>query len=298
MKALEKDRTRRYETAGAFARDVQRHLDGDPVEAGPPSAWYRMRKLATKHKTALAVSAAFALLLAVATVFSLGLAVWADGQRRRAEGTEKELAEQLKQVDSERQRAVTAERMVGEQLKQVGSERQRAVAAEGQAKDRLAQVEKANTLLGSIFSNLDPNSEEKEGKPLRNILADRLGQATHDLDGAKIGDPLTVAGLQTLLGVSLLNLGEYPRATVLLERAREWRESKLGTDHPLTLQGANSLAEAYHVAGRNNERSSCLSRRSRCWCRSWAPTTPLHSNAATTSPSPTMTLAATRRQSR
>ena len=54
MKALEKDRTRRYETAGAFARDVQRHLDGDPVEASPPSAWYRVRKLATKHRVALA----------------------------------------------------------------------------------------------------------------------------------------------------------------------------------------------------------------------------------------------------
>ena len=42
MKALEKDRTRRYESAGGMARDIKRHLDGDPVEAGPPSAFYRM----------------------------------------------------------------------------------------------------------------------------------------------------------------------------------------------------------------------------------------------------------------
>ena len=75
MKALEKDRTRRYETADAFARDVQRHLDGDPVEAGPPSAWYRVRKLATKHRVALAVSAAFALLLMAAAAVSTGLAI-------------------------------------------------------------------------------------------------------------------------------------------------------------------------------------------------------------------------------
>src|SRR5882724_10722637 len=44
MKALEKDRNRRYETAGAFAADVQRYLKDEPVEACPPSAWYRFRK--------------------------------------------------------------------------------------------------------------------------------------------------------------------------------------------------------------------------------------------------------------
>ena len=51
MKALEKDRTRRYETASGFARDIGRFLAGDPVEAGPPSATYRLRKLARKHRS-------------------------------------------------------------------------------------------------------------------------------------------------------------------------------------------------------------------------------------------------------
>src|SRR5262249_46260717 len=50
MKALEKDRNRRYETASAFAADVQRYLKDEPVEAGPPSAWYRLRKFARRHK--------------------------------------------------------------------------------------------------------------------------------------------------------------------------------------------------------------------------------------------------------
>ena len=44
MKALEKDRARRYETASGLARDIERHLAGDPVEAGPPSRIYRLRK--------------------------------------------------------------------------------------------------------------------------------------------------------------------------------------------------------------------------------------------------------------
>jgi hypothetical protein len=54
MKALEKDRNRRYETANAFAMDVQRYLSDEPVQACPPSAWYRFRKFTRRKKTALA----------------------------------------------------------------------------------------------------------------------------------------------------------------------------------------------------------------------------------------------------
>jgi serine/threonine protein kinase/Flp pilus assembly protein TadD len=56
MKALEKDRSRRFETASAFAADVQRYLADEPVLACPPSAWYRLRKFARRNKTALAVT--------------------------------------------------------------------------------------------------------------------------------------------------------------------------------------------------------------------------------------------------
>jgi WD40 repeat protein/serine/threonine protein kinase len=54
MKALEKDRNRRYESASAFAADVQRYLDDEPVQACPPSRWYRFRRLARRHKAVLA----------------------------------------------------------------------------------------------------------------------------------------------------------------------------------------------------------------------------------------------------
>jgi eukaryotic-like serine/threonine-protein kinase len=50
MKCLEKDRNRRYETAGAFAADVQRYLHDEPVLAFPPSPWYRLWKIARRHK--------------------------------------------------------------------------------------------------------------------------------------------------------------------------------------------------------------------------------------------------------
>ena len=53
MKALEKDRNRRYETASSFAADVQRYLNDEPVQACPPSAGYRLRKFARKYRMPL-----------------------------------------------------------------------------------------------------------------------------------------------------------------------------------------------------------------------------------------------------
>jgi tetratricopeptide (TPR) repeat protein/serine/threonine protein kinase len=64
MKALEKDRNRRYETANGFAMDVQRYLADEAVQACPPSAWYRLRKFARRKKTALVVAACVFLALA------------------------------------------------------------------------------------------------------------------------------------------------------------------------------------------------------------------------------------------
>ncbi|MFO0842659.1 MAG: protein kinase [Gemmataceae bacterium] len=57
MKALEKDRNRRYETANGFALDVQRYLNDEPVQACPPSAGYRLGKFARRHKAALGITA-------------------------------------------------------------------------------------------------------------------------------------------------------------------------------------------------------------------------------------------------
>jgi serine/threonine protein kinase/Flp pilus assembly protein TadD len=65
MKALEKDRNRRYESPSAFAADVRRYLSDEPVQACPPSAWYRFHKFARRNRTALAVSGLVVFCLAV-----------------------------------------------------------------------------------------------------------------------------------------------------------------------------------------------------------------------------------------
>ena len=63
MKCLEKTARRRYESANGLARDVQRHLADEPVEACPPRAGYRLRKAARKYRTPLLVVGALVLLL-------------------------------------------------------------------------------------------------------------------------------------------------------------------------------------------------------------------------------------------
>jgi WD40 repeat protein/serine/threonine protein kinase len=70
MKCLEKDRNRRYETASAFAADVQRYLDDEPVQACPPSTWYRFRKFARRNHVALLTAALIAVALVAGTVVS------------------------------------------------------------------------------------------------------------------------------------------------------------------------------------------------------------------------------------
>jgi serine/threonine protein kinase/Flp pilus assembly protein TadD len=72
MKALEKDRGRRYQTANGLASDLERYLADEPVEACPPSAAYRLRKFARKHRRLLAASGAFLGLLVLA-VIGLGI---------------------------------------------------------------------------------------------------------------------------------------------------------------------------------------------------------------------------------
>jgi tetratricopeptide (TPR) repeat protein len=74
MKALEKDRNRRYESASAFGADVQRYLLDEPVLACPPSAWYRLRKFARRNKGKLAVAAGMLLVVTVMAA-SIGWAV-------------------------------------------------------------------------------------------------------------------------------------------------------------------------------------------------------------------------------
>jgi tetratricopeptide (TPR) repeat protein len=245
MKALEKDRGRRYETANGFGLDIQRHLAGEPVLAAPPSARYRLRKFARKHRAALTTAAVLALLLVVGVAVS----TWQAVRATRAE------------QEAWQAQRTAAERTAGERLAKLEAQAQKAVAeqaataekvAKEQAQKRLAQIEKANDLLGSIFENLDPNEIAKAERPLQAVLVEQLDKAVAQLEGESIGDPLVVAVMQAKFGKSLLGLGEWRKAIVLLEKARATLQAKLGPDHSHTLTNMNNLAMGYLVTGKRD----------------------------------------------
>ncbi|MCI0456032.1 MAG: tetratricopeptide repeat protein [Gemmataceae bacterium] len=101
LKALEKDRNRRYETANGFAMDVQRYLADEPVQACPPSASYRLKKFARRNKGGLAVAA---LVLFFLVILGSGVG-WAvrDRSAREAEAARQQVERQAKaagQVES------------------------------------------------------------------------------------------------------------------------------------------------------------------------------------------------------
>jgi WD40 repeat protein len=85
MKALEKDRRRRYETAGTLAQDVERHLKNEPVAAAPPSWSYLIGKTVRKHRRSFAVASALVFLLIAGTTVSLWQAARASREARLAE---------------------------------------------------------------------------------------------------------------------------------------------------------------------------------------------------------------------
>jgi serine/threonine protein kinase len=103
MKSLEKDRTRRYETANGLAGDVQRFLRNELVEARPPSSAYRLQKMVRRNKTAFLAAGA----VAIALVIGLGLSLYLFIEERKALHQEKEALRRA--VAAERQQTLLRE---------------------------------------------------------------------------------------------------------------------------------------------------------------------------------------------
>jgi tetratricopeptide (TPR) repeat protein len=85
MKALEKDRTRRYETANGFAADVMRHLAHEPVVAAPPGRVYRLRKFVRKHRGAVIAAGLVLLSLLAGIAGTTWGMIRAESRRKEAE---------------------------------------------------------------------------------------------------------------------------------------------------------------------------------------------------------------------
>jgi serine/threonine protein kinase/tetratricopeptide (TPR) repeat protein len=235
MKALEKDRTRRYESAGTFARDVQRFLDGDPVEACPPSAGYRMRKFASRHRAALGTAAGCVALLFVAAAVSTWQAVVATRARDEAAREARRALEAEEKANQERNKSFAAE----------------AVArAEGQKSQRSAA--EARAVLGFFQDHVlaAARPEGQEGGLGKDVSIRRAIDAAEPRIAAEFqGQPTAEASIRYVLGTTYYYLGEPALALRQHERAQELRKAELGHRHPDTLASQNNLALAYHAAG-------------------------------------------------
>ncbi|MHC5023448.1 MAG: tetratricopeptide repeat protein [Planctomycetota bacterium] len=228
MKSLEKDRTRRYETANGFAADIQRYLDTEPVIASPPSTAYRIHKFIKRNKMGVTAASLIAAALICGVAGTTWGMVWALDEKARA--------------DTEARHATRAAE--SEQLAKLAADQKRE-----EAETNLEFARKGNAVLGSVFANLDPRQDYSTVAELRNALKANLAKAIEDLQGSAIGDPLDVAEMQGTLGNSLMGLGAADQAIPLLIKAHEIRQSTLGPDHPDTLANMHQLAMAYWDAG-------------------------------------------------
>jgi serine/threonine protein kinase/Tfp pilus assembly protein PilF len=218
MKCLEKDRTRRYETASALARDVVRYLQDEAVEACPPSAAYRFRKFLRKHRAGVLTAAGFAAVLLIGA----GISIWQAVRATHAEAEARQNERQAKE-------AAEAEKKAKE-------------AAEAQRK----QAEAVASLLESMFTGLNPKADLN----LKEELLRRLDVVAANLDKDYAGEPLVRARLREALGLTKRGLGEGRGAMVLHEQALAERERLLGPEHADTLESMHSLAAAMVAAGK------------------------------------------------
>ena len=230
MKCLEKQRDRRYETANGLARDIQRYLADEPVEARPPSFGYRAGKFLRRHKGPVA-AASLVLLTLLGGIAGTSWGFYREAQR--AEG------ERLAKLDAQEKRRLAEQATAAEKV------------AKEQAQKRLAQIEKGVELFAGMLRGIDPRrSEAAGGEPLYVQLRRRAEHAADALDAEAVGDPLAVARLQTYLGETLCELGNAAKAEEVLEKARAIRVQELGVDHPHTLNTLHTLAGAYQDVGK------------------------------------------------
>jgi non-specific serine/threonine protein kinase/serine/threonine-protein kinase len=232
MKCLEKDRARRYESAGALAADVERYLSDEPVLAGRPSAAYRLRKFARRHRGPVLAAG----LVLVALLLGLGGTTWGLVRAERAREAE---ADERKRADDERAWA-DDERQIAEavqQFLQVGLLRQA---------DPFAQAE-AVRLAGGQF-------EARDNPTVRELLDRAAAELAPDRIEARFPNrPRVQAEVLTTIGRTYLGIGEYDKALALLARASDLMNRALGPTHTSTLAARGHLAVAHRRAGRSVE---------------------------------------------
>jgi eukaryotic-like serine/threonine-protein kinase len=216
MRCLEKDRSRRYDTASGLAKEVERYLRDEPVEARPPSLGYRLGKFARRNRLALTTAAVVAVVLLLGTAVSIWQAV----------------------------RATEAEFYAVK-------ERHRAMENELKARQSRTEAEAVLEFLQSnVLADLRPR-DDGGGPGPKATLREALDATEPQITASFANQPLAEAALRVTLGRTYVTLGEYAPAISQYERALELHKKHLGRDDPRSQETMYALGSAYADAGRS-----------------------------------------------
>jgi serine/threonine protein kinase/tetratricopeptide (TPR) repeat protein len=239
MRALEKDRDRRYETAADLARDVNRYLNDEPVRACPPGASYRLRKLVRRHRGPVLTAGLVALTLVVGIVGTS----WGLVAATRAKATAQREA---KEKEKARRQAVTECDRAGKAESDAKWERDRAREAEADTRAF------SDFLVKDVLAAARPRGVQG-GLGVAATVAQALEEAEGRIGEVFAGRPKAEATARHGIGVTWRNLGRYAKAVEHLRRASALRERELGATAEETLDSRNSLALAMEYAGQFDE---------------------------------------------
>jgi eukaryotic-like serine/threonine-protein kinase len=234
MKCLEKDRTRRYDTANGLAADVQRYLKNEPVLASPPSNFYKFQKLVRRNKLAFAGATLMAAVLVAATCISLWQATLAKRRLVEAESISKFLTEVFRSPDPARDsRTITVAEALGAAAKKLDTDLAGQPARQAKLQATLAMT---YYTLGLV----------REAIPLQ--------EKVRDYDQAAFGTehPDTIAAMHQL-ALLYQKVGRRDEALKMQEQVLALRRKVNGPEDPGTLWAMNNLSFSYEDGGRYAE---------------------------------------------
>ena len=217
MKALEKDRGRRYESASALAGDIACFLTERPVQAGPPSGLYRLRVYVRRHRFGVVAALAVALALCLG-----GLLAWRGWLEARRQADVAVMA---------RMEAIV--------------QRQRAERGEAQARAEAAQAEAVTEFLQELLSSADPVQSPAPDVTVRELLDSFDGAPGERFEG----HPEIEAAVRATVGRAYLGIGLPEQAEAHLEAALEARRRELGEDHVDVVRSLRDLAHLRRIQG-------------------------------------------------
>ena len=246
LKALEKDRARRYGSPSDFAADINRYLNNEPVLAVPPSVAYRARKFARRYRAALATASAFVLVLIAAAGISIRQSIRATAQRNRAD-QEAAVAQAINDfLQNDVLAQASAARQSGPATKpdphlELRTALDRAAARIGGKFERQPEVEAAiRDTIGRTYRDLGLYPEAR-------TQLERALELQRRVLGTE--NPTTLKTISGLGRIAELQ-GKYPEAEMLLGQTLGIQRRMLGPEHPDALASMNNLAVVYRDQGK------------------------------------------------